>query len=69
VDQATGTPVITLWRERFRFYVGELHFHRCPECYEDGPCMMNCEWEPEMSEGDEPMRGSHCQCDACRVAP
>jgi len=63
----TRVHVITLWRQRYRFVVGELHFHPCPNCYEDGPCAMACEFEPDLSPDDEPMRGSHDVCDACRI--
>lgn len=63
-----GARAITLWRQRYRFLRGELHFHPCPECYEDGPCAAACEFEPDLSDEDEVMRGSHCVCDACRLA-
>ncbi len=66
-EMVAGVHVITLWRQRYRFVRGELHFHSCTECYEDGPCMMDCEFEPELSPDDECMRGCACICDACRL--
>lgn len=66
-----GTPIIMLGaRARLRFLSGEVHFHACPNCYDDGPCAMDCEFEEDLSFYDDGrfdrMRGSHALCDACR---
>lgn len=65
-DPDSGLLVIHLWRQRFGFATGELHFHGCPNCYHDGPCAADCEHEPDLSE-DGTLRGCHAVCDACRI--
>ncbi len=39
------------------FADGQLHYHSCPECYEDKPCYMGCAHEPDLDDPPSDPRG------------
>jgi hypothetical protein len=49
------------------FATGELHYHACPECYQDGTCRQVCAHEPDLDDKGKSF-GSHAPCDDCRGA-
>jgi hypothetical protein len=42
----------------------KMHWHHCPECYEQYQCMMECTIEPDL-EHDGKQYGAHCKCFQC----
>ena len=44
------------------------HVHSCPRCYEDKPCSMACDTEPDLdTTRDGKPRGYHAVCDECET--